>query len=66
MGFFFPHFGDLMSASLESAVEMIAHSQISFQAKLSTEKSDKKRDPSVPLVDMFQLCLSQASTRCEI
>lgn len=32
-----------MSASLESAEEMIALSQISVQAELITEKSDKKK-----------------------
>lgn len=36
-----------MSASLESAGEMIAHSQISVQAELSTEKSGKNGDPGL-------------------
>lgn len=42
-----------MSASLEIAGEMIAHSHISVQAELSTQKSDKKGHPGLPSVDVF-------------
>lgn len=37
-----------MSASLESVGGMGAHSQISVQAELSKEKSDKKGNLSIP------------------
>lgn len=57
--FVFPHFGDLKSVSFQSARELTAHSQISLQGELSTEKSDKKGDPGVLSVDKFWPCLSQ-------
>lgn len=57
--FVFPHFGDLKSVSFQSAGELTAHSQISLQGELSTEKSDKKGDPGVLSVDKFWPCMSQ-------